>query len=65
MEKWYVFDDCGNVVDGIGFDDKSDAIMYFKDTYTDAHEMGLTLCRVLENDGCWDEVLEELTVDDI
>lgn len=67
-ETWYIFDGEGNIVnEENGTADELDAISDFKRYFTEeeAREKGYTLCRVLEDDNCYYECLEELTADDI
>lgn len=65
---WYIFDSESNIInEGEGIEDRNEAIENFKSRYTEdeAREYGFTLCKVLEDDQCWYECLEELTADDI
>ena len=66
-EMWFIFDNLGNVFnDGDGTPDFEAAKNDFINRFGSAENAaGFTLCKVLEDGGCWVECLEEIAPDDI
>lgn len=64
-EVWYIFDDqCTIVSDGTAR--REDGEKEFKERFETAENaQGFTLCRVLEENGCWIECKEEIEPEEI